>query len=146
MIVASDRFLPDRGGYDDLFADLARDGYLTDVLIPEGSELIGQSIACTARSATSLRRGCIGTAAGGATPSVAPLADLPLHWRGIRLLLRCNRDNLLRLQQEHTIILAPSAAMSPTSSRAPIIDASTSIPAGGGGAAAQPARPWPAPT
>ena len=36
----------------------------------------------------------------------APLADVKIQ-EGDRLLLRCNRENLLRLQQEHTIILAP---------------------------------------
>ena len=43
MLAVSDRFLPDRGhGDGDLLGGLARDGYLTDVLIPEQSELIGQ--------------------------------------------------------------------------------------------------------
>jgi di/tricarboxylate transporter len=45
MLIVSDRLLPDRGKDDqDLLGDLARDGYLTDVLIPEGSGLIGQSL------------------------------------------------------------------------------------------------------
>jgi di/tricarboxylate transporter len=37
----------------------------------------------------------------------APLADLALA-EGDRLLLRCNRDDLLRLQQERTVTLAPA--------------------------------------
>ncbi|MCX5932922.1 MAG: SLC13 family permease, partial [Cyanobacteria bacterium] len=44
MLWASDRLLPDRGMNDDLLGSLVRGGYFTDVLIPEGSELIGQSL------------------------------------------------------------------------------------------------------
>lgn len=45
MLIVSDRLLPDRGqGDGDLLGGLSRDGYLTDVLIPEQSELIGQSL------------------------------------------------------------------------------------------------------
>jgi di/tricarboxylate transporter len=45
MLWASERLLPDRGsGSDDLLGSLAREGYLTDVRIPAGSELIGQSL------------------------------------------------------------------------------------------------------
>ena len=45
MVWASDVMLPDRGlDQDDLLASLNQAGYLTDVLIPRGSELIGQSL------------------------------------------------------------------------------------------------------
>jgi di/tricarboxylate transporter len=41
-----------------------------------------------------------------------PLADRTLE-RGDRLVLRCSRDELLRLQQEHTIVLAPTPEPAP---------------------------------
>ena len=44
LVITADR-LPDRGtDKDDLLADLSSSGYLTEVKIPEGSELIGQSL------------------------------------------------------------------------------------------------------
>ncbi len=105
MLWASDRLLPDRGlDSDDLLGSLAREGYLTDVLIPDGSELIGQSL----HNSRLQRRFDVDVLEmhRGADSFSAPLADLPLQG-GDRLLLRCNRENLLRLQQEHTITLAP---------------------------------------
>lgn len=106
MLLASDRFLPDRGrGDDDLLGALAREGYLTDVLIPKGSELIGQSLH-NSRLQRRFDVDVLELHRGGESFS-APLADLTLQ-AGDRLLLRCNRDNLLRLQQEHTVALAPA--------------------------------------
>ncbi|MBM5822479.1 MAG: SLC13 family permease [Cyanobacteria bacterium K_Offshore_surface_m2_011] len=105
MLTVSDRLLPDRGqGDEDLLGGLARDGYLTDVLIPEQSELIGQSL----HNSRLQRRFDVDVLElhRGQDSFTAPLADLPLQ-AGDRLLLRCNRDNLLRLQQEHTVTLAP---------------------------------------
>ncbi len=105
MVLVSDRLLPDRGqGDEDLLGGLARDGYLTDVLIPEQSELIGQSL----HNSRLQRRFDVDVLElhRGQDSFTAPLADLPLQ-AGDRLLLRCNRDNLLRLQQEHTVSLAP---------------------------------------
>ncbi len=105
MLVVSDRLLPDRGqGDEDLLGGLARDGYLTDVLIPQQSELIGQSL----HNSRLQRRFDVDVLElhRGQDSFSAPLADLPLQ-AGDRLLLRCNRDNLLRLQQEHTVTLAP---------------------------------------
>ena len=105
MLAVSDRFLPDRGqGDGDLLGGLTRDGYLTDVLIPEQSELIGQSL----HNSRLQRRFDVDVLElhRGQDSFSAPLADLPLQ-AGDRLLLRCNRDNLLRLQQEHTVTLAP---------------------------------------
>jgi len=106
MLVVSDRLLPDRGLDDgDLLGTLSREGYLTDVLIPEGSELIGQTLHRSRLQrrfdidALELHR--------GAQTFSAPLADVTLQ-AGDRLLLRCNRENLLRLQQEHTVSLAAS--------------------------------------
>ncbi|MCP9858577.1 MULTISPECIES: SLC13 family permease [unclassified Cyanobium] len=105
MLIVSDRLLPDRGqGDGDLLGGLSRDGYLTDVLIPEQSELIGQSL----HNSRLQRRFDVDVLElhRGQDSFSAPLADLPLQ-AGDRLLLRCNRDNLLRLQQEHTVTLAP---------------------------------------
>ncbi|MCS5698183.1 SLC13 family permease [Cyanobium sp. FGCU-52] len=105
MLWASDRLLPDRGGGDDdLLAGLAREGYLTDVLIPQGSGLIGQSL----HNSRLQRRFDVDVLElhRGERSFGAPLADVTLE-AGDRLLLRCNRDNLLRLQQEHTVTLAP---------------------------------------
>jgi di/tricarboxylate transporter len=105
MLWASGRLLPDRGsGDDDLLAGLAREGYLTDVLIPEGSELIGQSL----HNSRLQRRFDVDVLElhRGDRSFGAPFADVTLE-AGDRLLLRCNRENLLRLQQEHTVTLAP---------------------------------------
>ncbi|MCT0207912.1 SLC13 family permease [Synechococcus sp. CS-1332] len=105
MLLVSDRLLPDRGkGDEDLLGGLTRDGYLTDVLIPEQSGLIGQSL----HNSRLQRRFDVDVLElhRGQDSFTAPLADLPLQ-AGDRLLLRCNRDNLLRLQQEHTVTLAP---------------------------------------
>jgi di/tricarboxylate transporter len=105
MLWASGRLLPDRGsGDDDLLAGLAREGYLTDVLIPERSELIGQSL----HNSRLQRRFDVDVLElhRGDRSFGAPFADVTLE-AGDRLLLRCNRENLLRLQQEHTVTLAP---------------------------------------
>jgi di/tricarboxylate transporter len=106
MVLLADRFLPDRGlNDDDLGADLASSGYLTEVEIPKGSELIGQSLL-TSRlqrrydvDVLELHR--------GSERFLPPLADRTLEL-GDRLLLRCSRADLLRLQQEHTVVLAPT--------------------------------------
>jgi len=104
MLWASDRLLPDRGLDDgDLLGSLAREGYLTDVLIPEGSELVGQSLH-RSRLQRRFDIDALELHRGDQTIS-APLADVTLQ-AGDRLLLRCNRENLLRLQQEHTVTLA----------------------------------------
>lgn len=101
----SERLLPDRGSSDDdMLVSLAREGYITDVLIPPGSELIGKSL----HDSRLQRRFDVDVLElhRGPESFSAPLADLQLQ-AGDRLLLRCNRDNLLRLQQEHTVTLAP---------------------------------------
>ncbi|MCP9834521.1 MULTISPECIES: SLC13 family permease [unclassified Cyanobium] len=101
----SERLLPDRGSSDDdMLVSLAREGYITDVLIPPGSELIGNSL----HDSRLQRRFDVDVLElhRGPESFSAPLADLQLQ-AGDRLLLRCNRDNLLRLQQEHTVTLAP---------------------------------------
>lgn len=106
MVLLADRFLPDRGrNDDDLIADLASSGYLTEVKIPEGSELIGQSLHASRlqrrfdTDVLELHR--------GSERFLPPLADRTLIL-GDRLLLRCSREDLLRLQQDHTVVLAPT--------------------------------------
>ncbi|MCT0210107.1 MAG: SLC13 family permease [Cyanobium sp.] len=105
MLFFSERMLPDRGFEgDDLLGSMAREGYFTDVLIPLESELIGQSL----HNSRLQRRFDVDVLElhRGSESFTAPLADLVLQ-AGDRLMLRCNRDNLLRLQQEHTVTLAP---------------------------------------
>jgi di/tricarboxylate transporter len=105
LIWASDRLLPDRGlSSDDLLSDLTNGGYFTDVLIPEGSELIGKSL----HNSRLQRRFDVDVLElhRGDQSFTAPLADLQLQ-AGDRLLLRCQRQDLLRLQQEQTVTLAP---------------------------------------
>ena len=106
MLWASDRLLPDRGpDQDDLLSGLAREGYLTEVLIPNNSELIGQSL-----HASRLQRRFdvdVLELQRGSEIFGAPLAERVLQG-GDRLVLRCNRETLLRLQQEHTIVLSPA--------------------------------------
>jgi di/tricarboxylate transporter len=106
MLWASDRLLPDRGlDQDDLLGALAREGYLTEVLIPEGSELIGQTL-----HASRLQRRFdvdVLELQRGREIYGAPLAERVLAG-GDRLVLRCNRETLLRLQQERTVVLSPA--------------------------------------
>ncbi len=106
MVLLADRLLPDRGlNDDDLVADLASSGYLTEVDIPAGSELIGQSL----HDSRLQRRYDLDVLElhRGRERFLPPLADRTLAL-GDRLLLRCSRTELLRLQQEHTVILAPT--------------------------------------
>ena len=105
MLVLTANNLPDRGtDKDDLLADLSSSGYLTEVKIPEGSELIGQSL-----HASRLQRRFdldVLELHRGEERFLPPLADRTLML-GDRLLLRCGREELLRLQQDHTVVLAP---------------------------------------
>ena len=106
MVLLADRLLPDRGtDDDDLIASLASGGYLTEVEIPAGSELIGQSL-----HASRLQRRFdvdVLELHRGSERFLPPLADRTLAL-GDRLLLRCSREDLLRLQQDHTVVLAPT--------------------------------------
>ena len=106
MVLLADRFLPDRGSDDDdLIANLSSSGYLTEVKIPERSQLIGQSLhSCRLQrrfdvDVLELHR--------DSERFLPPLADRTLAL-GDRLLLRCSREDLLRLQQDHTVVLAPT--------------------------------------
>ena len=106
MVLLADRSLPDRGLDDDnLVASLSSGGYLTEVQIPQGSELIGQSL-----HATRLQRRFdvdVLELHRDQERFRPPLADRTLVL-GDRLLLRCSREDLLRLQQEDTVVLAPT--------------------------------------
>jgi len=106
MVLLADRFLPDRGrNDDDLLADLSSSGYLTEVKIPAGSELVGQSL----HGSRLQRRFDVDVLElhRGSERFLPPLADRTLVL-GDRLLLRCSREDLLRLQQDHTVVLAPT--------------------------------------
>lgn len=108
MVLLADRFLPDRGtDADDLTSTSA---YMTEVLIPRGSGLAGQSL----RGSRLQRRFDVDVLElhRGRERFLPPLADRTLE-RGDRLVLRCSRDELLRLQQEHTIVLAPTPEPAP---------------------------------
>ena len=106
MVLLADRSLPDRGLDDDnLVASLSSGGYLTEVQIPQGSELIGQSLHVTRLQ----RRFDVDVLELHRDQErfLPPLADRTLVL-GDRLLLRCSREDLLRLQQEDTVVLAPT--------------------------------------
>ena len=106
MVLLADRSLPDRGSNDDdLTSSLASGGYLTEVQIPRGSELIGQSL----HGSRLQRRFDVDVLElhRGSERFLPPLADRTLML-GDRLVLRCSRTDLLRLQQDHTIDLAPT--------------------------------------
>ena len=106
MVLLADRSLPDRGSNDDdLTSSLASGGYLTEVQIPRGSELIGQSL----HGSRLQRRFDVDVLElhRGSERFLPPLADRTLML-GDRLVLRCSRADLLRLQQDHTIDLAPT--------------------------------------
>ena len=107
MVLLADRSLPDRGSNDDdLTSSLASGGYLTEVQIPRGSELIGQSL----HGSRLQRRFDVDVLElhRGSERFLPPLADRTLML-GDRLVLRCSRTDLLRLQQDHTIDLAPTS-------------------------------------
>lgn len=106
MVLRSDRSLPDRGrDDDDLTRTLSSSGYLTEVRIPQGSALVGQSL----RGSRLQRRYDLDVLElhRGEQRFLPPLADCTLLL-GDRLVLRCSREDLLRLQLEHTVELAPT--------------------------------------
>lgn len=106
MVLLADRFLPNRVDFDDdLASDLASSGYLTEVQIPAGSELIGKSL----HGSRLQRRFDVDVLElhRGSERFLPPLADRTLMLDD-RLLLRCGREDLLRLQQDHTVVLAPT--------------------------------------
>jgi len=108
MVLLADRFLPDRGTDGEELQTTS--GYITEVLIPSGSGLVGQSL----HGSRLQRRFDVDVLElhRDGERFLPPLADRTLQQRD-RLVLRCSREELLRLQQEHTIVLAPTPEPAP---------------------------------
>ena len=98
------RFLPDRG-HDGgtTLTELTRQGYLTEVVLPERSPLCNRTLHASRLQ----RRFDVDVLAvhRGGQKLQPPLAELRLE-ADDRLLLRCSRGELLRLQQDQMVALA----------------------------------------
>ncbi|TCD55848.1 SLC13 family permease [Synechococcus sp. BS56D] len=104
MLLAPSGLLPSRGeDNNQLTTSPSQSGYTTEVTIPSNSSLVGQTL----RHSRLQRRFDVDVLElqRGAERLLPPLADRRLE-AGDRLLLRVTRDDLLRLQQDHTIQLA----------------------------------------
>ncbi len=103
MILASDILLPDRGRNKDFIKNGNMNIYFTEVTIPAASELVGQSV----RNSRLQRRFDVDVLELQRNGKVIlpPLADRKFEPED-RLIIRVTRADLLRLQQEHTILLA----------------------------------------
>jgi len=103
MILVSDLLLPDRGRNKDFIKNGNLNIYFTEVTIPSSSELVGQSV----RNSRLQRRFDVDVLELQRNGKVIlpPLADRKFEPED-RLLVRVTRADLLRLQQEHTILLA----------------------------------------
>ncbi len=103
MILASDFLLPDRGRNKDFIKNGNMNIYFTEVTIPASSELVGQSV----RNSRLQRRFDVDVLELQRKGKVIlpPLADRKFEPED-RLIVRVTRADLLRLQQEHTILLA----------------------------------------
>tara|TARA_B100002051_G_scaffold276682_1_gene326835 strand:+ start:4097 stop:5905 length:1809 start_codon:yes stop_codon:yes gene_type:complete len=107
LVLAPRVLLPDRGSDgDDLALSPERSGYCTEVSIPEDSELVGRSLH-NSRLQRRFDVDVLELQRSGER-LLPPLADRPLQ-AGDRLLLRVTRQDLLRLQQDHTIQLTTQA-------------------------------------
>ncbi len=98
------RFLPDRGlDAGGTLTQLTRQGYLTEVVLPPRSALCDQTL----HSSRFQRRFDIDVLSvhRGGQKLQPPLAELRLRPND-RLLLRCSRGELLRLQQDQMVALA----------------------------------------
>ncbi len=102
MIVVSDVLLPDRGRNKDFIKNGNMNIYFTEVTIPSSSELVGQSV----RNSRLQRRFDVDVLELQRNGKVIlpPLADRKFEPED-RLIVRVTRADLLRLQQEHTIVL-----------------------------------------
>ena len=103
LVLAPRFLLPDRGSdTDELLDTPERSSYCTEVTIPVDSELVGRSLLNSRLQrrfdvdVLELQR--------GSERLLPPLADRKLQ-AGDHLLLRVTRQDLLRLQQDHTIQL-----------------------------------------
>ncbi len=103
MILVSDLLLPDRGRNKDFIKNDNMNIYFTEVTIPFSSELVGQSV----RNSRLQRRFDVDILELQRNGKVIlpPLADRKFEPED-RLIIRVTRADLLRLQQEHTILLA----------------------------------------
>ncbi len=103
MILVSDVLLPDRGRNKDFIQNDNMNIYFTEVTIPSSSELVGQSV----RNSRLQRRFDVDVLELQRNGKVIlpPLADRKFEPED-RLIVRVTRSDLLRLQQEHTILLA----------------------------------------
>ena len=103
MILVSDLLLPDRGRNKDFIKNGNLNIYFTEVTIPSSSELVGQSV----RNSRLQRRFDVDVLELQRKGKVIlpPLADRKFEPED-RLIVRVTRADLLRLQQEHTILLA----------------------------------------
>ena len=103
LILVSDKLLPDRGFSNALSNNLNLNNYCTEVTIPSDSKLVGQSL----RNSRLQRRfdvDVIQLQRNGKT-ILPPLADRKIE-PDDRLLIRVTRSDLLRLEQERTVLLA----------------------------------------
>ncbi len=103
LIIVSDFLLPDRGRNKDFIKNGSMNIYFTEVTIPSSSELVGQSV----RNSRLQRRFDVDVLELQRNGKVIlpPLADRKFEPED-RLIVRVTRADLLRLQQEHTILLA----------------------------------------
>ena len=102
LLIVSDSLLPDRGISTSLTNNMNLNNYCTEVTIPSDSKLVGQSI----RNSRLQRRfdvDVIQLQRNGKT-ILPPLADRKIE-PDDRLLIRVTRSDLLRLEQERTILL-----------------------------------------
>ena len=103
LVLVSDKLLPDRGFSNTLSNNINLNNYCTEVTIPKDSKLVGQSL----RNSRLQRRfdvDVIQLQRNGKT-ILPPLADRKIE-PDDRLLIRVTRSDLLRLEQERTILLA----------------------------------------
>jgi len=111
LVLAPRALLPDRGNdLDDLSPQ--RSGYCTEVTIPSASELVGRSLL-NSRLQRRFDVDVLEIQRGGER-LLPPLADRRLE-AGDHLLLRVTRDDLLRLQQDHTVQLTTQGQNAGTS-------------------------------
>ena len=103
MILVSDSLLPDRGKGNEFSNNGNMNIYFTEVTIPNYSELVGQSL----RNSRLQRRFDVDVLElqRNGKAILPPLADRKIEPED-RLLIRVTRSDLLRLEQEHTILLA----------------------------------------
>jgi di/tricarboxylate transporter len=103
-LLLSSPWLPDRGNGDhSSLRDLSREGYLTEVVLPPESPLVGLNL----HDSRLQRRFDLDVLEvhRGSQKLQPPLAQLRLA-AADRLLLRCNRSERLRLQQDRMVALA----------------------------------------